>query len=60
MSCQYKNGDRYCVDSFTLNTLTLFHKTWMVGYSASGRQATGSVKGMFVCIERYLLFRRFY
>lgn len=50
----------YSVDSFTLNTLTLFHKTWVVQYSASCRQATGNVKGTFVCIESYLLFRRFY
>jgi len=33
----------YSVDSLTLNTVTLFHKTWVVGYSASGRQAVGNV-----------------
>jgi hypothetical protein len=46
----------YSVDSATLNTATLFHKTWVVGYSVSGRQATGTVKGMFVCMERRYLF----
>ena len=51
----------YSVDSLTLNTRILFHRTWVVWSSANGRQAAGNVKGTFVSTERrYLLFRRFY
>jgi hypothetical protein len=50
----------YSVNSFTLNTLTLLHKAWVVWYSTSDRRATGNVKATFVFTVRYLLFRRFY
>jgi len=61
MSCQYKNGDSYVFCGFFhIKYSYPVHKTWVVLFSASGRQATGNVKGTFVCVERYLLFRRFY
>jgi len=61
MSCQYKNGDSYVFCGFFhVKYSDAVPQNLSGGYSARDRQATGNVKGTFVCIERYLLFRIFY